>query len=397
MNKTNIIMNSLVAGTMMTLVAANVAADVPYHKETLRNLEAIMKVPAITTEAGVSSEVVLAPHYMWDAGSMEIRGRRLWVTDEGGKNNLELVNGGQVVSFNLRGGDMRTEVAVGQLPLIKDSAFAPDNFGEDAGRLLVASQAEFGFIGSKDGKQVISSVEPGANGDGDRIFCELPDGAALITDLVAGPEGSPFEGAVFAGTSTNKGIVKVAPGGECTVFAQDLPGWTMGLGFTNDGQHMLVGLKKMKTAWTNDRSRKGVAVKVDATGKVVGAPVATGLDMPLSFAYAPRHWGPYAGQLFITDARDWQNRPPRGNPIKDDAVIYRIDENGEKVVFASGFRNAKGLQFYRNSLFVTDPQGEFAGGHYIFETPEGNLLPDMVTGRELPDSVIYKLTYKGNR
>ena len=60
-------------------------------------------------------------------------------------------------------------------------------------------------------------------------------------------------------------------------------------------------------------------------------------------------------------------------------------------MFAGGFSNAIDIQFHQNRLFVADPQADYYGGVYISATE----LPDFQPGRELPDSIIYKLTYTG--
>ena len=408
-------MYKLLTGALLSVMAAQLSADVDFggymhgevsdierlsedtqlhpdtlrkmHPETLRNMRVLMFVPHIYIEKGVSSKVIIEPGDLYDVTDLEIRGERLWVGDRG-KDNHDGTSG-QVVSMDFNGRKLRQEVGFGRLPPLEDIAITPKSFGNHAGELMVLSQPKTGFAGSLE-DHFITMVD-NKNSDADEKFCTLPKGSGRGSELVAGPEGSAFAGHVYSGVSLNKSIVKISPDGKCTTFAKDLPGWTMGLGFTDDGEHMLVGIKDAEDPWVDNRADAGSVIKVNAHGNIVGAPLVTGLEMPMSFDYAPKQWGPYAGQLFFVDAGAWQERPPRSNLLKPDARIYRINEQGEKVLFASGFSNAIEIRFHEDMLFVADPQGDYYGGVYISALE----LPDFQPGREIPDSIIYQLTYTG--
>ena len=357
------------------------------HPETIRNLRLLMKVPSVYTASDIEPSVIVGPGEIYDSMWMDIRDDRIWIGDRG--KDTHDGKSGSVVSMNLNGGDVKREIGFSQLSPLRDIAFAPDSFGFGPENLVVFSQPAVGFAGSLQ-DHLISRVivDEGAV---ERTICELPAGSSRGTELVTGPDGSEFEGHMFVGLASSKSVVKVSPDGSCTPLVTDLPGFTMGLAFTPDGKHLLVGLKDAEQPWVDERTSKGSVIKVDRAGSIVGDPVATGLEMPMSFAYAPKQWGRYAGQLFLVDAGAWQDRPPRGNLLKPDARIYRINDSGEKELVASGFANAIDIKFNKKDLFVSDPQGDYYGGVFIV----ADQLADFQPGRELPDSIVYKLTYVG--
>ena len=61
--------------------------------------------------------------------------------------------------------------------------------------------------------------------------------------------------------------------------------------------------------------------------------------------------------------------------LETDGKVYRVTEDGQLHLVASGFMNPAGLQVIDGTLWVTDINGDFIAGK-----------------RELPDGFIVKLT-----
>ena len=63
---------------------------------------------------------------------------------------------------------------------------------------------------------------------------------------------------------------------------------------------------------------------------------------------------------------------PQTQPLKRDGKIYRVTQQGELQLVASGFVNPDGLRFIDNHLWVTDANGDFIAE--MRELPDGFLV-----------------------
>ena len=348
-------------------------------REIDRYIEEAFYLPPVTAaDPNVRVEVVVPPGLIYDTMWPDVYYDRLFVGDDGGHFGYGV---GTLVSFDFDGGDARVELERGRVPLYIDSTIAPADFGRLANKILVISQPSPEFEGALDG-HIVFATDRGKQLGGE-IVCVLPPTAQgtshLATEIVPGPEGSPFDGYIYVIASGNRSMHKIDPDGNCTPFVMDLPGFPLGFSFSSDSQQIIIALKVAEANYSNNPEDQGGSflVTVDSNGKVVGEPLVKGLTMPTGLDYAPEEWGPYAGQLFVADAKNWQNPTPRNKNLIGDSVLYRIDEEGNKIPFVKGIRNIVGVKFHKNMAFMSD-----IGGDYI-------------SGRPLADGAVFKITYEG--
>ena len=88
-------------------------------------------------------------------------------------------------------------------------------------------------------------------------------------------------------------------------------------------------------------------------------------------AFAPAGFGKFAGELFISDAGDWNNEVEATEPVGRDGLLYRVTATGQLEVVASGFANPVGVAFVGNALVISDINGDFHVGTQKF--PDGFL------------------------
>ena len=360
----------------LMLIHINVNAE---ESEVESYVKEIFEIPPVKTHAdSVKAELIIPPGLFYDTMWADVYYERLWIGDDGGRHGYGV---GAIVSFDLNGDDARVELERGRVPLYIDSTIAPPDFGRLANKVLITTQPAPEFEGALQ-NHFIFAIDRGQELGGE-IVCVFPTTeygtSHLATELTPGPDNSPFDGFIYAGASGNRSIIKVDQDGNCTPFVEDMPGWPLGIGWSPDGRHLLVGLKVAEANYSNNPEDKGgsVIVRVDENGNIVGKPIASGFTMPTGFDYAPKEWGPYAGKLFVSDARDWQNPTPRNMAVKGDSMIYMVKEDGSLVPFVEGIRNPVGIKFYKNMAFVSD-----IGGDYI-------------SGRAMADGAVFKLTYLG--
>jgi hypothetical protein len=137
--------------------------------------------------------------------------------------------------------------------------------------------------------------------------------------------------------------------------------------FSPNGSVMLVTVSPGEVVSSHKRP-KGLIVSITPDGKVDPKPVATGFTTPLGLDCAPPGYGDFAGQIFVTDAGDIQIPAPHAQALKRDGKVYRVTEQGELKLVASGFINPAGARFIGHHLWVTDINGDFIAG--------GRTLPD---------------------
>jgi hypothetical protein len=157
--------------------------------------------------------------------------------------------------------------------------------------------------------------------------------------------------------------------GLCKPFADT---WQFGapaaIAFTADGSALLAGTSADPFSSASS-APKGAILRITADGKIDPKPIVTGLILPAGIAVAPPNFGKYGGQIFVTDAVDFEIPVPQTQPLKRDGKVYRVTPLGELKLVASGFINPGGLRFVGKHLWVTDVNGDFIAG--MRELPDG--------------------------
>lgn len=107
-------------------------------------------------------------------------------------------------------------------------------------------------------------------------------------------------------------------------------------------------------------------MRVSPDGTVAAQPFVGGLHEPGAMAFAPKSFGRFAGELFISDAGDWNNEVEATEPVPSDGRVYRVTPEGKLVLVASGFRNPVGVAFLGELLMISDINGDFHIGSQKF-------------------------------
>jgi hypothetical protein len=264
---------------------------------------------------------------------------------------------------------------------------APPSFGKFAGQIYAVGFNEPEKAGGWDLPNAVTRIDPKTGND--TLICYLPinqdkePGAGSFFARF-GPEGSPFAGKLWITTASNHTIYQVTPDGKCAPFiVVDLAkqGSPRGINFTKDGQSMLVGA----TAPASDNRAKtgagGAKIwRMSPAGVFADQPLVSGLHEPGPMAFAPEGFGTYGGELFITDAGDWNNdigivQSPNIGPtdtVNNDGRVFRVTKDGKVELVASGLRNPVALAFSGKSLLVGDINGDFHVGYQKF--PDGFIV-----------------------
>jgi glucose/arabinose dehydrogenase len=143
------------------------------------------------------------------------------------------------------------------------------------------------------------------------------------------------------------------------------------LTFTADGAAMLVTVSSGELVGSS-MEHNSMVVRITPDGKVDPKPFVSGLIRPMGIAVAPTGFGAYGGQVFVTDLGDIQVPVPQTQALKRDGKIYRVTNEGELKLVASGFVNPSGLHFVGNHLWASDINGDFIAG--MRELPDGFLV-----------------------
>jgi hypothetical protein len=253
---------------------------------------------------------------------------------------------------------------------------APPGFGAFAGQIFALAQPATAMAGAM-ANHVIERIDLTARTAS--VFCTLATAgsagkgvAGIGTDARFGPAGSGFANRFFSLTGLNDMIYQTSPDGICKPFVDTAQyGGPAGITFTPDGSAMLVSAApEVLTSATS--GPKGVIIRISPDGRIDPKPVATGLIGPAGMAIAPPGFGDYAGQIFVADLGDLEIPVPQTQPLKRDGKIYRVTQQGELQLVASGFVNPDGLRFIDNHLWVTDANGDFIAG--MRELPDGFLV-----------------------
>lgn len=342
--------------------------DLPYAV-TRTEYRQLLGAPPIRTAPGFRHSLVVPPgSQIYDAFDIQPYGQALLVGDDG--------KSGRLWKVTLDGRVSSVAAPVRWSPYTFD--IAPAGFGKWRGQVFALAFNEPVAAGGWELPDAITRIDLATGKD--RLVCYLPNndenkpGAGGFF-VRFGPAGGPFAGKLWITTASNHSIYQVTADGTCRHFVTlDLDKWgsPRGIGFTPDGQTMLLSTTAPEPG-NRARTQKGGGkiLRLKADGTVAGV-VASGLHESGPFAYAPKGFGQYGGQLFITDAGDWGNdtgivqSPNKGlaAPVPDDGVVYRVSADGKLAVVASGLRNPVGLAFAGNRLFVGDINGDFHVGYH---------------------------------
>ena len=341
----------------MAIVSALVAQD-----ELDRVLQRLMALPDLEVADGFSARVLVPPGELYDPLFMRDHQGEIWMNDDGEEEGDK---GSKIIALDDQG-QLSTVIALGRLLPVIGFDIAPASFGPYEGEIFSLAQAEIASPGISR-NHIIQRVDPGTDDDGE-LFCTLPmEGAAAQgiagTGIEArfGPEGSPFSGRFFAITQMNRTIYQVASDGSCAAlvtFDQET-GRPMGLTFSQDGRHMLV---------STGNHQRGTIARVRADGTMDTPLVQSArLVTPTGMAFAPEGFGAYGGQLFVATLGSGSLQMTHAPAA--DGHVYRITENGDVHLVASGLHNPMGVHFAGDRLWVSDINGDFIGGRR--ELPEG--------------------------
>lgn len=337
-------------------------------KETL---EKVFAMPPVETAADFTFTVLVPPKaQMFDPFDMYVvDDKTVLVADDGKSGAVYKVTTGGEVSLLA---DIKKHS-----PISLDKA--PASFGKFAGHLYTVAFAKPEKAGGWELPDAITRIDP-ATGQ-DTVICFLPvskSGEPGAGGFFArfGPEKGPFAGKLWVTAASNHTIYQVTPDGACTPFVTiDLKKWgsPRGIGFMPDGKTMLLGIAH-PAADNRAKTIKGggFVVKVSADGSIADQPFATGLHEPGAMAFAPKGFGKFAGELFISDAGEWNNEVEAIEPVPSDGHVYRVTKSGKLEMVASGLANPVGVAFVGGSLLVSDINGDFHVGTQKF--PDGFMV-----------------------
>lgn len=364
-----------------------------------RVLDRLMKPPQIRTEPGFAARMLIPPGQMYDPLFMRDHGDVVLVNDDGGQER-ERGRQGQILAIDPKG-NVSTVVAVGRFagpPMGFDIASA--SFGSYRGQIFTVTQPEAGERGVLKA-HIVQRVDPTAQRDAETV-CTLPpagqpwapgepwtgaDGKGIASGGMEGrfgPDDSPFAGKFFGVTFYNSTVYQVTLDGACTPFVSFDPqrwGYTIGLGFSPNRQHMLVSMHQIESKGT---PVKATIARVRSDGTVETEQLVRASPEKLisvwGMAYAPSTFGRYAGQLFMAANNEQYNTADRGKYRTHEAPeageVYRLTPEGELKLVATGFHTAVDVHFVGNRLWVSDVNADYSMGPY----------------RELPDGFVVEIT-----
>ena len=359
--------------------AKDTSVDCTPEREVDRRIADLFALPNVKPNDDIAGEVLIPPGEFYDPLWIKEYNGRLWLTDDG----VEIGDKGSfIASFNKDGSDIVHEVESTRMTANIDHVIVPhgypgwEKYGD---KIIGANQPANGESGAMFNHHIFV-MEPRSNDPLEKHCTLSPNSegqdSSLVTEIKFGPVGSPFEG-LYVAMSGNSTIHKIHPDGRCDIFIEGIKGWPMGMLFVNDGKEMLLGAKRTEANWTSETLGTGVIMAISPEGKVVKDPVVDGLTMAPAFDYAPEEWGRYAGKLIVVESGDWGRPLPLTQSIGADGKVYAVDEIGNKEIMIENLRNPVGIYFDGKDMYLSDVQGDF------------------MSGREIPDGVIYKFTYQG--
>lgn len=341
-------------------------------RETLAK---VMAVPTVSVAPDLAARVLVPTgRDLFDPFDLHVVDQqRLWAADD--------ARSGAVYEIALDGTVKRLAAIKQHAPYALD--VAPKSFGKHAGQIYAVSFAKPEKAGGWELPNAITRIDP-ATGQ-DSVVCYLPKNDAGVAGSGGffarfGPEGSPFAGRLWITAASNHTLYTITPDDECKAFKTldlDREGSPRGIGFARDGQRMLLGVAAVPPANRNKTIPGGGRVLLMAAdGAFDPAPLIGGLHEPGALAWAPAAFGAYGGQLFISDAGEWNNDTEATEAIARDGKVYRVDAAGRLHEAVSGLANPVGLGFLGGGLAISDINGDFhvgtqkfADGFVYFVTP----------------------------
>ncbi len=343
---------------------------------TKADYQNLFSLPPMQTSPEFSAEVVVKPgSKMFDPFDFHvIDGKTVLASDDG--------KAGYIWKVGLDGKVDMIASTKRYAPYTFD--IAPASFGKYEGQIYAAGFNEPERAGGWDLPNAVTRIDPATGLD--TLICYLPDnghgepGAGAFFARF-GPEGSPWAGRMWITTASNHTIYQITPDGHCSPFKTiDITryGSPRGIAFTSDGKTMLLGATRPDARNRAETAEGGARIwRVAADGTIDDTPYATGLHEPGPMALAPAGFGKYAGDLFITDAGDWDNdvgimqQPNIGPnlPVTDDGKVYHLTHDGKVEVIVSGLRNPVAIAFVGDTLLIGDINGDFHIGYQ--KIPDG--------------------------
>jgi hypothetical protein len=335
-------------------------------------VDSLLARPAIKTEAGFSTKMLVAPGELYDPLFMVRHDASVWMNDDGKATDG---HGSRILSIS-PDGKISTLIGADKLLPVTGFDIAPRGFGDYGGQIFSIAQPTTGMKGAL-ANHVIQRIELGSHNAS--VFCTLPSSgdvgkgvAGYGVDARFGPAGSGFANRFYSITALNDMIYQTMADGSCKPFADlSAKGAPAGLTFTADGSAMLVTVSPGEIV-SSRKEPTGMIVRVTPDGKVDPKPVVTGLTSPMGLAIAPPGFGNFAGEVFVNDLGEIQVPVPQTQALKRDGRVYRVTKAGELRIVASGFVNPAGARFIGNHFWVTDINGDFIAG--TRELPDGFLV-----------------------
>jgi hypothetical protein len=359
------------AGTVFASAAIPANAR-PIGHEAQALMDTLLAPPVIKPERGFKAKMLIPPGELYDPLFMLPYHGTILLNDDG----KEIRGHGSRMLEVTPHGKLTTLMDADQLLPVIGFDLAPSGFGAFAGQIFALAQPATAMAGAM-ANHVIERIDLTARTA--LVFCTLPTAgsvgkgvAGIGNDARFGPAGSGFANLFFSLTGLNYMIYQTSPDGSCKPFADTAQyGSPAGVAFTPDGSAMLVtAAPELLPSATS--GPKGVILRITPDGKIDPKPVVTGLVGGAGMAIAPPGFGDYAGQIFVADVGDFESPVPQTQPLKRDGKIYRVTQQGELKLVASGFVNPLCLRFIDNHLWVTDVNGDFILG--MRELPDGFLV-----------------------
>lgn len=371
-----------IIGTIALLgcASATIVAPVIADEEAKAVMDRLLAPVVVAADSGFTATTLVPPGELYDPLFMTLHAGTVWLNDDGGEEGEK---GSRILAIG-DGGVVSVVIGLGRLLPTTGFGIAPQGFGAYGGYIFALAQAKVAAPGATD-NHVILRIDP-ATRDAATVVCTLPPTGDLNggisgygVDARFGPPDSPFANKFFAVTLYNNTIYQLTADGVCSPFVTfDGEPWgsLTAIAFSADGQSMLVGVMKGSLLGP-EVTGSGAVLRVSPTGAIDSTPVVQGLARPFGLALAPKSFGTYAGQLFITDVGNIEIPVPMTQALQRDGKLYRATANGKLLLVASGFVNPTGILFVDDAIWVADINGDFIAGK-----------------RELPDGAILKIAPK---
>jgi hypothetical protein len=350
-------------------VITGAASARPLGREAQSVIDTLLAPPMIKAEPGFRAKMLIPPGELYDPLFMVPWGSTILMNDDGKAIGD---HGGRILSITPQGEVSVVMDADQLLPIIVFDE-APQSFGHFGGQFFSLAQATSGMKGAL-ANHVIERIDLATRKA--EVFCTLPN-AGMVgkgvpgygADAHFGPDGSGFANTLYSTTALNDMIYQTHANGSCKPFGDTSQfGAPAPIAFTANGSAMLAGTS-VDPFSSASSTPKGAIIRITADGKIDPKPIVTGLLLPNGMAVAPPNFGKYGGQIFVTDAGDFEFPVPQTQPLKRDGKVYRVTPQGELKLVASGFINPGGLRFIGTHLWVTDVSGDFIAG--MRKPPDG--------------------------